>query len=45
MAVETIAYFTVGGVFTGIYSNAVRQFPLLRRKLPVHLWRSVQSTK
>lgn len=32
MAIETVAYFTVGGVWTGIYSNAVRQFPLMRRK-------------
>eukprot|EP00729_Bicosta_minor_P021017 gene21017-16833_t len=31
MAIETVAYFTVGGVWTGIYSNAVRQFPLMRR--------------
>jgi len=32
MTLATVAYFTAGGLFTGLYSNAVRQLPLLRRK-------------
>eukprot|EP00037_Helgoeca_nana_P002270 m.32839 g.32839 ORF g.32839 m.32839 type:complete len:82 (-) comp12471_c0_seq1:458-703(-) len=31
MAITTIAYFTTGGLFTAVYSNAVRRFPLFRK--------------
>mmetsp|Transcript_11450 Transcript_11450/g.34508 ORF Transcript_11450/g.34508 Transcript_11450/m.34508 type:complete len:81 (+) Transcript_11450:50-292(+) len=31
MAITTVAYFTAGGLFTALYSNAVRQFPLMRK--------------
>eukprot|EP00035_Acanthoeca_spectabilis_P020386 m.432616 g.432616 ORF g.432616 m.432616 type:complete len:82 (+) comp17466_c0_seq1:69-314(+) len=31
MAITTIAYFTAGGLFTAVYSNAVRRFPVFRK--------------
>jgi hypothetical protein len=30
MALGSVLYFTVGGLFTGIYVNAVRQMPWFR---------------
>eukprot|EP00039_Didymoeca_costata_P018393 m.333283 g.333283 ORF g.333283 m.333283 type:complete len:85 (+) comp17108_c0_seq1:30-284(+) len=31
MAIETFYWFTTGGLFTGLYANAVRKYPLMRK--------------
>jgi hypothetical protein len=36
MSIGTIAYFGFGGVFVGLYSNAVRRMPLLKCKIVSH---------
>jgi hypothetical protein len=32
MALSTVVYFGVGGLFVGLYANAVRHLPLLRSR-------------
>ncbi|XP_064405499.1 uncharacterized protein LOC135350580 [Halichondria panicea] len=29
--IKTWAFFTLGGIFTAVYSNAVRKYPLMRK--------------
>ncbi len=31
--IKTWTFFTLGGIFTAVYSNAVRKYPLMRSKL------------